>query len=132
MKIIVNEKNIEKLEKEIAKAEGRATARTITASDIKDSIKSVEKKLSTILKVSDWKGLKFDIDVNAQPFPSAYKYQPESTQFRIERFTSGWGVIAISRDNCGQSYSREITPLNIATKSEEIAGFLQEGKNWDL
>lgn len=99
MKINVTKK--EQLESEIKKAQGRATARTIIAVEVERSVKTIEARLDE-LKVSkrDRKGMKFRVDRNAQRFPSAYKYMPESTIFEIECFASGWFVTKIQRGRC--------------------------------
>lgn len=95
MKIIVNEKNKEKINAAIKAAEGRATARTIKFYDIECAIERIEKKLG--IPAAHMRGIRALVDVNAQKFPAAYNFTPESTHFRLERFASGWAVTDIWR-----------------------------------
>lgn len=93
---IIKKDNETKIAEIISKAEGRATARTITVKDMLDALECVEKTLGIHKK--DMIGITVDIDVNAQDFPNAYKYTPESTQFRAIYKKSGWDLIAVSRE----------------------------------
>lgn len=92
----INEKNLAKLEKEIEKAEGRATARTITAEDMISACKKVERKLD-IHKV-DLIGVEVSVDLNAETLPHAYKWRAESTQFGAVYKKGGWELISVQRD----------------------------------
>jgi len=96
MKIIVNEKNKKKIETCIAEAEGRATVRTITFEQIEYAIERIEKELDITAKYM--RGVTACVDPNAQDFPRAYKYTPQSTWVKLERCASGWAVIGIWRD----------------------------------
>lgn len=93
--MLVNEKNKEKIEKMIIEAEGRATARTIKFENILEDIKQIEKKLNITKKAMT--GVTVDVDHNAQDFPKAYKYTPDSTQYTIVRKSSGWDLVTIER-----------------------------------
>ena len=80
----INTANTDKINAAIKAAEGRATARTITANDIGAEIIRLNRWLdanSVPLKVRA--GLTFCVDPNAQSFPSSYQYTPESTQIRL-------------------------------------------------
>lgn len=91
----IKESNIEKIKKEIDKAEGRASARTILAEDMIKACNYVEKKLG-INKV-DLVGVEINVDLNAQNFPRAYKYTPESTHFSAIYKKSGWYLMSVYR-----------------------------------
>ena len=80
----------------IKKAEGRATARTICFNDIINDIKTIEDKLN--IKKKDMIGIKAYVDSNAQNFPNAYKYRPESTHYTMTRKKSGWDLECVLRD----------------------------------
>jgi hypothetical protein len=95
MKIIIKEANLDKLTAAIKAAEGRATARTITAKDIISAAEKVTRHLSIPKKTMI--GVTADVDINAQDFPSAYKYTPESTQFSMVYCASGWAMDGICR-----------------------------------
>lgn len=99
MKINVNA--TEKLAQAIAEAEGKATARTITAQAIQEWVKVVERKLDERgITKQNRVGMRFLVNINAQHFPNAYKYTPEATVYELERFASGWFVTNIRRDTC--------------------------------
>lgn len=88
----------ETLAKAIAEAEGpRVSARKIDVKDIIDDLIAINDYLGITKKAM--KGTTVRVDHNAQYFPHAYKYVPESTIFRAE-FTSAWFVTDISRDTC--------------------------------
>ena len=104
----INMKSIESVAESltaaIKDAEGRATARTITASDIADVLLEVEKTLGISKKALE--GVRVDIDLNAQTFPNSYKYIPESTQFTAVYKSGSWRVTDIRRDRCRGVKSR--------------------------
>lgn len=94
--MLVKEANKEKIADIIRTAEGRATARTITYGDITRAIAELEKSLGIAKK--NMTGIAADIDYNAQDFPRAYKYTPESTHFTVTRKASGWDLTSVFRD----------------------------------
>ena len=86
----------------IKSAEGRATARTITAEKMLYALIQVEKKLDITKKAMD--GIKVTIDINSQSFPNAYKYTPESTHFSAEYKNGSWRLTDIYRAECKNSF----------------------------
>lgn len=96
MKIIVKESNSEKITDAIRDAEGRATARTITAQNVIDTARKITRRLGIPKKYMI--GITASVDYHAQNFPNAYKYTPESTQFRMIYTASGWALTSISRE----------------------------------
>jgi len=95
MKTIINEANKDKLTAAIKEAEGRASVRCITAEDIIMAADKITKRLGVTKK--NLIGSVALVDINAQDFPNAYRYTPESTQFRMEYTASGWAVTEIMR-----------------------------------
>lgn len=85
----------EKLESTIREAEGRATARTITPENIIDALLHIEKKLDVSRAALE--GTTATVDYNAQIFPAAYKYTPESTIFAAVYRRGSWRVTDICR-----------------------------------
>ena len=79
-------------------AEGRSTERTITAYDVIESLRSVENSLNIPKKHLE--GVSVTIDVNAQRFPKAYRYTPESTIFSATWRKGSWRVTDIYRGEC--------------------------------
>lgn len=115
MKITTKQHIVEDM---IKKAEGRATVRRITYSDIEHALKKVEEHITQFSTKSDAYGTKVYVDVNSQKFPSAYKYTPESTHFEAELKRSGWKITKVYRDECGTCLYRlkltEETKTNMA------------------
>lgn len=82
----------------IRAAEGRAKERRINVECILDAIHDVEDLLNINKKAME--GITVDCDPNAQHFPRAYKYIPESTQFTIKFEHDKWWLTDIRRENC--------------------------------
>lgn len=95
----------------------RCTARTITAMDIVQAIKEVEERLNLISTKTDAIGTIADVDINAQDFPNAYKFTPESTLITLERKSSGWVLKYIERNRCKSRANHIVLTLTEATKA---------------
>ena len=96
MKIIVKEANADRINAAIKEAEGRATARTITAMDVNSAAEKITRRLN--ISKTALKGVSAHVDPWAQDFPRAYKYTPESTQFDLIYTGSGWALVNVDRD----------------------------------
>jgi hypothetical protein len=96
MKIIVKEANADRINAAIKEAEGRATARTITAKDVISAAEKITRRLD--ISKTALKGVSAHVDAWAQDFPRAYKYTPESTQFDLIHTGSGWALVNVDRD----------------------------------
>ena len=110
LKIKINKGNTGKIEDAIKAAEGRATARTINAGWIMNSVERVEDALN--IPKTHMKGIRVDVDPHAQSFPRAYKYTPESTQFTAIHNGKEWELTDISRRpcrGCTQEFSITLT-----------------------
>lgn len=97
--------------------QARCTARTITAQDIVRVIKEIEDRLDMISTKKDAIGTIADVDINAQDFPNAYKYTPESTLITLERKSSGWVLKYVERNRCKSRSNHIILTLTEATKA---------------
>ena len=92
----------EKLDVIIDAVQGKATARTISAKLVAQYAEKLETKLNKMgLTKKLRKGLLVIVDPNAQDFPRAYKYEPISTTFYLERGSSDWFISSIDRTRCG-------------------------------
>ena len=99
----------------IARAEGRATVRRLDVDDIMDTLDSVPR---CILK-KHLPGCEVHCDPNAQSFPNAYHYRPDSTHFSAVYRPSGWYLTRVCRDTCGTSRGRLV--LTDGAKADIIA-----------
>lgn len=91
----INVTNEEKLSQAIKEAEGRATARTVTATQIRDALK----KIAPGVARAKLNGTKVTYN-GAEHFPGTYKYRPESTHWTAENIKGKWYVTSIYRDTC--------------------------------
>ena len=73
----------------------RCAARTIDPSDVIESLN----RYMAALRISKTAavGIKVTVDPNAQSFPNAYRYIPESTLFDAEYTEKGWVVSNVRR-----------------------------------
>lgn len=101
-----NENAMQKINEELDIIQAKSRVRTITAKDVKEWLEHVERTLSITKKALD--GVKVIIDPNAQEFPSAYKYTPESTQFTATFKNGSWRIENIERARCGKIHCRII------------------------
>lgn len=88
--------NTEKLSAALDEVQKFSRVRTITVEDIRDTLADVEKRLNITKKALE--GAQVRADINAQNFPSAYKYTPESTVFRAVFRGGKWRIAAIARE----------------------------------
>lgn len=93
--MLIKDSNKIKIEKMIKEAEGKARERTIGFYDIFWAINMIESNLGIPKKYME--GIEADVDINAQNFPSAYKYTPKSTQFVMVKKKSGWDLRLVLR-----------------------------------
>lgn len=94
--ININETNATKISGILESVQKRSKVRTITAEDIYRTVKEVEKHLGIPKKYLN--GVCIHCDLNAQDFPNAYKYRPESTHFTAEYRSGTWKLTDVWRD----------------------------------
>lgn len=97
MKIIVKQENAEKIQQAIDKAEGKARERKITAAELIKAAEKLNKKLG--IAPAHMRGVRAKLDINAQDFPNAYKYIPESTIAFLEHTGRAWALVDVRRDS---------------------------------
>ena len=113
----INVKN----EKQINEALNKVNAKVRNASyqSVVAIVFQIEKKLEEKgLPKKYWTGLRFWVDINAQKFPNAYKWSPDSTQFVVERFASGWFVTRVGRMHCSE---KKVTLASVLTDEQKQA-----------
>ena len=115
--------NADKLASMIEAAEGRATARTITPDDIAEALEQITERILLLSTRKDATGTTIEADPNAQQFPNAYKYIPESTHFTAELKTAGWKVTNVFRSRCWSTTAATITftPATVASMATHAA-----------
>ena len=96
MKIIIKAENAEKIQKVIDEAEGKARERKVTAKQLIACAEKLDKKLG--IAAAHLKGVTARVDINAQDFPNAYKYIPESTVATFEHTGRAWALVDVKRD----------------------------------
>ncbi len=99
LKKVHDEKMLNALNAAIKEAEGKARERKLHYYDIFSYLEKVEQKLSITKKAME--GTEVVINVNAQDFPKAYKWIPESTFFDAIFLRGTWRITRIYRDKCG-------------------------------
>ena len=119
MKIIIKESNRAKIEEMIREAEGKATARTITADCIMNAVKHIEAHLDIPKKAMI--GITAEVDPWAQNFPKAYKYEAYSTQFAIAREPSGWILYYVCRAKAKRASQAAVLTLPETAQAAIIA-----------
>lgn len=83
---------------ELDAVQARAKVRTVTPCEIVEALHDLQKHLDIPKKALE--GVKVHFDLNAQAFPSAYKYTPESTHVSAEFKGGSWRITNISREEC--------------------------------
>jgi len=110
------------LENAIKEAEGRATLRTIQAKTILIVLNDIDYRFAFASKKSR-EGLKINVDYNAQDFPNAYKYTPESTHFTAEYKNGSWRITGVYRDRCRRSGNEYLITMPDQLKEALIAHY---------
>lgn len=107
----------------IKEAEGRATVRTIDADDILHRLAQIEDTLHISKKAMQ--GVVVSVDLHAQTFPNAYKYQPQSTQFVAEFAAGHWSLLHVFRGRCGGPRCEMRVTLTDEAKAALISRFTE-------
>lgn len=99
----------------------RAKVRTISAGDIVSALYVIEKLLNISKKSMD--GVSVTVDLNAQKFPSAYKYTPESTIFTAEYKRGQWRITDICRDTTKAPSNKAVVVHTDASRAAILERF---------
>lgn len=83
---------------ELDAVQARAKVRTVTPCEIVEALHDLQAHLDIPKKALE--GVKVHFDLNAQAFPGAYKYTPESTHVSAEYKGGSWRITNISREEC--------------------------------
>ncbi len=115
MKIIVKAENAEKIQRAIDEAEGKARERKVTAEKLIACAEKMDKKLG--IAPAHLKGVTARVDINAQDFPNAYRYIPESTVATFEHTGRAWALIDVKRDRT--DIASKAVRLNLTDEARE-------------
>ena len=97
--IAIKKENEDIIMAEIAKAEGRATARTVDMRTIERIIKDATTINGRCIPKCHLHGTRIMYD-GGEHFPNAYRHIPYSTQFRAENRRGQWYLMEVSRGIC--------------------------------
>lgn len=120
--IIVKESNFEKISLELDQVQGRCSERTVSPEDIRQALEYTEKQLD--IPRAHMKGVKVRIDLNAQNFAKAYKYEAKSTIFYAEHTGSAWKLTDVERDTCLRAVHKFDVTLTDEAKAAVIKSVL--------
>lgn len=102
----------------------RCTARKLDAERLCRALREAEKKLDLPKRLLD--GIIVSVDVNAQDFPKAYKYTPESTHFKATYKSGSWRVTDIWRGETSKSSRGTVVTLTEEAKAAILDRALEE------
>jgi hypothetical protein len=117
--IIIKEENRARIEEAVEKANGRGKARLVSADDVFGITEYIIEKYG--ISKAAMNGCKWEIDLNAQHFPNAYKFQPLSTHIYIEFSNGTFKLTDVKRDYCWRSEKHYRAELTEAAKQAIIA-----------
>ena len=130
MKIKITKENEIKLYDEIEKAEGpRVKERRLKVWLMIKVMDEFQNRLDQLMYKKDQNGIEVRIDVNAQHFPGAYKWAPESTVFWAKKTASGWYLADVKRWDCRADRYTFCFSDELKAK---IADFVIDPKNWNV
>ena len=119
MKLFIDgkETHITAIEALIQEAEGKATARCLSYEKIASVLEGVESNLGISKKAMAGTTVFFD---GAEKFPSAYKYQPESTHFAAVHNGRVWELTSVTRGYCPNRIANSRVALSDSAKAALI------------
>lgn len=97
--------NFEAIEAKIQEAQGRATARTLTAEGVAERLEAVAYNDLRGITKKALAGTRATVHGSTDKLPSAYKYPAESTQVVVEHDGKGWVLVEARRDRLAQKGS---------------------------
>lgn len=93
----------------INEANGKCQVRTITETAIYEALIQYERKLNIPKKYMDM--IAVSVDINAESYPSAYKYTPTSTKFTAMNIKGKWHITSIFRGDQGKTNHKYVSAL---------------------
>ena len=121
-----DEKCYSRIKKVLDKIQVRSKVRTITSEEIVSYCDILDKIYLRVCTKKALTGTKICVDINAQDFPSSYKYSAYSTQFTVWYKNNHWVLIDINRDYCKSSTNEIEAHLSDEAK-ESIIRYYEKG-----
>lgn len=94
--------NTEALQAAISEAEGRATARTLSAQNANDALEEVVFSVLHRMPKKHPVGCRATVHASTERLPRAYKYRAESTYAHFVHDGKGWLLESVERDTLVQ------------------------------
>ena len=110
-----------KLEAALDDVHKRCTARTIDADRVLWILQKYFDKLGITKKAAE--GIVVRVDPEAQDFPSAYKWTPDSTSFTARFHAGSWIITDIRRQSCARYKDQIIATLPEEAKNAILAQY---------
>lgn len=117
--IIIKEENRSKIAEAVEKANGRGKARLVSTDDVFGITEYITEKYG--ISKTAMNGCKWEVDLNAQHFPNAYKFQPISTHIYIEFSNGNFKLTDVKRTACWRSEKHYRAELTETAKAAIIA-----------
>lgn len=96
--ISIKEENKQEIEKALNAVQGRAKVRLVTYEVIVNVLQEARKRLDIVTDHA-LEGTMVYFD-NCESFPHAYKFTPESTQFKAKFSRGTWKLVEVKRCTC--------------------------------
>ena len=125
--INIKEKNRKKLETALEEGQSQARERRVSIEDIFRACEEIEKKIGRFLSKKNMEGVTVTVDVNAQSFPSAYRYTPMATILEIRKKPTGWALVDVYRGVCTRN---KFKPCFEARHITEMEKTISQPKFW--
>ncbi len=117
--IIIKEENRARITQAVEKANGKGKARLVYTDDVFGITEYLTEKYG--ISKAALNGSKWEVDLNAQHFPNAYKFQPISTHIYIEFSNGTFKLTDVKRDCCWRSEKHYRAVLSDTAKAAIIA-----------
>ena len=98
--IVIKPANEARLQAALTAAEGKATARLISAEDLIRLIDELDMQLRRYSTYKAREGLVAKIAPHVDRFPRAYKWRPEGTACLVEYSNGTFKLLSVGRDYC--------------------------------
>jgi hypothetical protein len=117
--IIIKEENRARIAEAVENGNGKCIARLVSTDDVFGITEYITEKYG--ISKAAMNGCKWEVDLNAQHFPNAYKFQPASTHIYIEFSNGNFKLTDVKRAACWRSEKHYRAELTETAKAAIIA-----------